>query len=255
MIQSEPLNGGVDMKLTILGNNGPFPAAGGACSGYLVRSGFANIMIDCGNGTLANLQKLIGFDRLDAVILTHLHSDHISDMHVLKYAVQIKSKRGTMDHQIKVYAPPEPKEEYKRLDAKDAFILNPITEDTALRIGDMKISFSLTKHPFMNFAVAIECEEKRFVYSGDTAWTDSIVRFAKGADLLMLDAGLLKRDYSEGAPHLTAEQCGIVASEAGAGKLILTHLWPEYDTADLLEEARAGFANTEVAQILQDYDI
>jgi ribonuclease BN (tRNA processing enzyme) len=243
------------MKLTILGNNGPFPAAGGACSGYLVRSESVNIMIDCGNGTLANLQRILGFDRLDAIILTHLHSDHISDMHVLKYAVQIKSKRGTMDHPIKVYAPSEPKEEYDRLNARDAFILNPISEDTTLRIGDMRIGFSLMRHPYMNFAVAIECKGRRFVYSGDTAWTDAIVRFAKGADLLMLDAGLLTKDYSEGAPHLTAEQCGVVASEAGAGKLLLTHFWPEYDIGELLAEARASFANTEAAQILQDYDI
>ena len=77
------------MKLTVLGNNGPFPAAGGACSGYLVIEGDKKILIDCGNGVLANLQKFIKLEEIDAVILTHLHSDHMSDMMVLRYAVHI----------------------------------------------------------------------------------------------------------------------------------------------------------------------
>ena len=100
------------MKLTVLGNNGPFPAAGGACSGYLLQSAMANILIDCGNGTLANLQKIVSIDKLDAVVLTHLHSDHVSDIHIMKYAIEIKRRRGIFDKLLKVYAPAEPAEEF-----------------------------------------------------------------------------------------------------------------------------------------------
>jgi ribonuclease BN (tRNA processing enzyme) len=82
------------MKLTVLGNNGPFPSAGGACSGYLITEGDKNILIDCGNGVLANLQRFIPIEELDAIILTHLHSDHMSDMMILRYALQIKMNRG-----------------------------------------------------------------------------------------------------------------------------------------------------------------
>lgn len=243
------------MKLTILGNNGPFPSAGGACSGYLIRDGGTNILIDCGNGVLANLQKFIRFEELDAIILTHLHSDHISDMHVLKYAIQIKRKRGQLDKVLEVYAPPEPEEEYRRLDVKDAFLLRSISADTILKIGDIKLSFAQMKHPSMDFAVAMECNNKKFVFSGDTSWTEAIISFATGVDLLMLDAGLLERDYNAGAPHLTASQCGTVALEAGAKRLLLTHFWPEYDINDLLEEARRNFSSVEATQILNEYEV
>ena len=243
------------MKLTILGNNGPFPAAGGACSGYLIQSGGISILIDCGNGVLANLQKFIRFEELDAIILTHLHSDHISDMHVLKYAVQIKRKRGHFDRAIEVFAPPEPVEEYGRLYVKDAFILKTIAEDTILKIGDFSITFAQMKHPSMDFAVKVECGGKKFVFSGDTSWTDKIISFSKGADLLMLDAGLLERDFAEGAPHLTAAQCGIAASEAGVKKLLLTHFWPDYDVNELLAEARRSFTNVEATNLLHSYEI
>ena len=49
------------MELTVLGCSGSYGApAGGACSGYLVRAGDANIWMDCGNGTFTNLQQHIG---------------------------------------------------------------------------------------------------------------------------------------------------------------------------------------------------
>ena len=52
------------MKLTILGNNGPYPCASGACSGYLLSSdsGATNVLIDCGAGVLANLARALFWD-------------------------------------------------------------------------------------------------------------------------------------------------------------------------------------------------
>jgi len=243
------------MKLTVLGNNGPFPAAGGACSGYLLRNGTANIMIDCGNGTLANLQKLIGLEELDVIILTHLHNDHISDMHVLKYAVQIKRMRGLFSKMLKVYAPPEPAEEFDRLKTGDLFEFEAINDDTCLVIGGMELSFAQMVHPSMDYAVSVMHEGKKFVYSGDTSWTEKLIGFAAGADLLMLDSGLLEKDLTKGAPHLTAAQCGTAAAKAGAGKLLLTHLWPDYSPDELIAEARTRFANVEVTSIMADYEI
>jgi len=244
------------MKLTVLGNNGPFPSAGGACSGYLLREGSKNILLDCGNGVLSNLQKFIGYEELDAVILTHLHSDHMSDMMVLKYAVQIKKKRGLTDKIIDVYAPREPAEEYKRLDVKDAYNLNSITEDMVLTFDNLNLTFSEVKHPVKCFAVSIENGSKRFVFSGDTSWNEKIISFSKGADMVMLDAGLLTKDKtSDNVPHLTARECGIVAKKAGAKRLMLTHFWPEYNLTELITEARENFSNVEAATMLQTYEI
>lgn len=244
------------MKLTILGNNGPFPGAGGACSGYLIQEGSVNLLLDCGNGVLSNLQKLVRFEELDAIILSHLHSDHMSDMMVLRYAVQIKRMHGRMNKAIEVYAPGEPAEEYTRLDVKEAFNLRPVTADLVLNFGSLKITFTEAKHPVKAYAISIENGLKKFVYSGDTSWTQNIIGLSKGADLLMLDAGLLSRDKAgENVPHLTAKECGMVAKEAGAGRLLLTHFWPEYDVNELLLEAREHFANVEASKLMEVYEI
>jgi ribonuclease BN (tRNA processing enzyme) len=244
------------MKLTILGNNGPFPAAGGACSGYLIEEDGIKLLIDCGNGVLGNLQKFIPVEGLDGVILTHLHSDHMSDMLVMRYAVQIKRNRGTMDKAVNVFAPPEPLDEYNRLNVKDAFNINPITGDLILKFGKLQITFEEMKHPVKCFAVSVENGDRRFVFSGDTSWNENIIEFSRGADVLMLDAGLMSRDKTaDDAPHLTAYECGIIAQKAGAGMLLLTHFWPEYDIGELVSEARQNFERTEASRLLQSYRI
>lgn len=244
------------MKLTVLGNNGPYPAAGGACSGYLLTGDNTKILIDCGNGVLSNLQKFIKFEDLDAIILTHLHSDHMSDMMVLRYAVQIKKAKGQMQKTMRVFAPSEPEDEYKRLDIPDTFELSPIYEGMILNFGSLKLSFREMKHPVKCFAVAAENGAQRFIFSGDTSWNNGIIEFSECADLIMLDAGLLSKDkQSDNVPHLTARECGIVAKQSGAKKLMLTHFWPEYNLQDLLSEAKENFTNVVLAELLITYDV
>lgn len=244
------------MKLTVLGNNGPFPSAGGACSGYLIQEGEKKLLLDCGNGVLSNLQKLVRFEDLDAIMLSHLHSDHMSDMMVLRYAVQIKMKRGLMGNLIDVFAPSEPAEEYNRLNVKDAFNLKAITGGLVLNFGNLKITFKEMTHPVKSFAISMENGNSRFVYSGDTSWNENIIQFSRGVDLLMLDAGLLSGDKTDNnVPHLTAKECGIVAREAGVKKLLLTHFWPEYNVNDLVSEAKTEFADVQAAGLMESYEI
>ncbi len=244
------------MKLTILGNNGPFPAAGGACSGYLLRHGDKNILLDCGNGVLANLQKHIEIENIDAVILTHLHSDHISDMMVLRYAIQIKRKNGFPIDILDVYAPDEPEGEYGRLDDKAAFNLRPINDDSEIVIGDIKLRFRKTKHPYKCYAVSARADGKKLVYSGDTAWDEGLTDFFMDSDVIMLDSGLLSKDKKDdSAVHMTAEECGIMACRSNAGKLILTHFWPGYEINELVDEAKTKFNNVAAAHIGHSYII
>lgn len=244
------------MKVTILGNNGPFPSAGGACSGYLITDGDKKLLVDCGNGILANLQKFIRFEELDAIILTHLHSDHMSDMMVLRYAVQIKMNRGFGNKPIEVYAPSEPQEEYDRLNIPGVFNLHAINEELVLNFGDMSLEFKEMVHPIKSYAVSMASGGKKFVFSGDTSWNDSIIEFSKEADLLILDAGLLSKDKkSDNVPHLTARECGIVAKKAKAQKLLLTHFWPEDDVSEHIKEASENFTNVEIAGLLNSYEV
>ena len=85
----------------MLGSDGSYPGPGGACSGYLLRSdGFATWM-DAGPGTMANLQLQIPLARLDAVVISHSHPDHWSDLEGLYVAMRyFLGRQG-----LPVYAP------------------------------------------------------------------------------------------------------------------------------------------------------
>ncbi|HHV59681.1 MAG TPA: MBL fold metallo-hydrolase [Clostridiaceae bacterium] len=244
------------MELTILGNNGPYPAAGGACSGYLVTEGNCKILIDCGNGVLSNLQRYVRLNELDAIILTHLHSDHMSDMLVLRYAVKILRDSGRIDKSIDVYAPDEPVNDYDLLNIKDVFNLRTITPDLSLKFGNLSFAFKEMTHPFKCFAVSIENGTKKFVYSGDTSWNENIISFSKEADFLLLDAGLRTEDKKgDNVPHLTAAECGKVAALAHAKRLMLTHFRPDYSVENLKAEAFHHFKRVEASEILKTYGI
>ena len=68
------------LTLTVLGCSGTYAPPGGACSGYLVSDGTTNIWVDAGSGTLANLQRHVSLDAVDAVVLSHEHPDHWTDL-------------------------------------------------------------------------------------------------------------------------------------------------------------------------------
>lgn len=239
----------VYMKLTILGNCGPYPTVGGACSGYLLESdsGRTRLLIDCGTGVLSALLGRLSLDRLDAVILSHLHFDHMSDMLPMQYALQF-NPRG---EPLPIYAPKQPEPVRSLLEAS-CYALRDM-EDCVL--SEMKLSFHAVRHPVESYGLRVECDGRVFAYTGDSNETASLDSLATGADLLLADAGLSDGDWSLGSPHLSAAGCGRLAARCGVGRLLLTHLNPRYSPEQHEAEARSHFASCAFCRIGGEYQI
>lgn len=234
------------MKLSILGNYGPYPAPGGACSGYLLESASARVLIECGTGVLAELQSHAALAQLDAIILSHLHYDHMSDLLPMQYALQFNPREP-----ICLIAPETPANIHALLDAP-AYALCGMH---AVQIGDIRFSFQPVRHPVESWALRAECNGRIFAYTGDTNEVSGLADFIHGADLLLADAGLSEADWREGAPHLSALRCGRLVAAAGAKRLLLTHLNPKYAPDALAEQARIAFPNTEFCARGRSYEI
>lgn len=245
------------MKLTVLGAYGPYPPAGGACSGYLLQHEGYAVLIDCGNGVLSRLQQFIELGELGSVVISHLHSDHFLDLFILRYALLFGRERGAADHLLPVFAPPEPAEEFMRLAYKNIYAADPLAGGQELQLGPFTFNFLETKHSVPCLAMAVYLAgEKKLVYSADTEFFPGLADFARGAALFLCEANYLEEDRQNGAVnHLSARQAATIAYEAGAGMLLLTHLFPTRDPQRYLDEAGAVFENVSIAREGAVYDL
>jgi ribonuclease BN (tRNA processing enzyme) len=227
------------MELTVLGCSGSYGApAGGACSGYLLRTSGATLWLDCGNGTLANLQRHASVDDLTAVIVTHWHPDHCVDL----YGLHVLLQYGLERQGLPVYAPEGTEARLGTLvdgDWGGAFAWIPVGDGDATTVGDTGLRFSRTDHPPPTMAVELSADGKRLVYTADTGPGWSSEAFGPGADFVLSEASF-QRHNELGRVHISARQAGEAARASGARRLMLTHLWPGLDpTASVVEGSEA----------------
>lgn len=227
------------MKLTVLGCWAPYPAPNQACSGYLLEAAGKRILIDLGHGAFGKLGAICDLRQVSAVFISHLHPDHCADLCCLRHWV-LGARRQGEKVCLPLYTPCEPEDKFQVLaDFGDAFDIHIIGTESlsTLDIAGMKCEIFRTVHPVPTCGLSVEEEGKKFVYTSDTAWKDTLVDFCSRSDLLLCEASLSEADsHLAEKGHLTVAQAGRLASEAAAGKLILTHFWPGYVLDDLKEE-------------------
>lgn len=253
---------GMADAVTLLGvKGGPSLRKGGPIpsSSRLVMEG-KTFLIDCGIGaTRALVEAGTPLTKLDAIFITHLHSDHLLDLGGLLYTAWTSG----LQHKITVFGP----------DGIEAYWSNflkamsfdhgirtqddkrqPLTEFVEVRtygsgsvaqFGDIEIDAFRVDHPPVTdcFALRFNTPSASVVFSADTCFFPPLAGFAKGADLLvheaMLGAGidaLVAR--IKGAPglrqhlvasHTMVEDVAKIARDAEVGHLLLNHLVPADD--------------------------
>lgn len=239
------------MEVTVLGAGPACPNAGGACSGYLIRAGSDTLLLDCGPGVVANLQKHVSCHDLSAVVISHFHADHVLDLIPLRYGLWFNPNRNP-GSRPPLHLPPGSagrlQEVVKPLDGAenffdDFFAVSEYDPDRELALGSLTLQFAEVNHYVPTYAVRISAGSKVLAYSSDTGPCQTLAPLARGADLFICEATLESRD--EASPnewgHLSAREAGEIARQAKVKRLVLTHLWQGNDMARLLREARAAY--------------
>ncbi|MBQ8554721.1 MAG: MBL fold metallo-hydrolase [Clostridia bacterium] len=242
------------MKLTILGMNGPFPAPGGATSGYLVKAGSTALMLDMGSGTLQRLTGCMPPEELTALVLSHWHYDHCSDVLPLIYRMESHVASGGAP--LHVYAPVEEGSLVRQaVKTCQAMILHDVQPGDTLALGEVTVAAFAGRHPVPALMYRLESDGRTLCYTGDTNTVEGLADFASGADLLLADGLFTDALWAAGKPHLSASLAAKLAAEAGAGKLVITHLNPAIDPETLLREARAIRTDSLLARIGDRYEV
>lgn len=282
------------MKLTILGSGSPEPHVRRVSSGYLIEAAGQRLLFDCGGGVFDRLLHA-GFlpSDLDALVFSHLHSDHMMD-----YARLIHARWDMKAADIPVYGPAPIKEITARLfGPSGAFAFDlaartefkgsqqvwldrggtlprawPRPEITEIRrnwtgeLGGIRIEAFEVPHaqPWLTcLGFRVEAEGKSFVYSGDAGLCKSLESAAAGADLLLHwcyrnDGETLHPEIDPLAP--TPQEIAAVAERAGVKHLILTHFRAQMDSEAGHKTARDGMATrfngvADIAEDLQSFVI
>jgi len=231
------------MKITTIGWWGAYPNAGEATSGYLLESEGLSVLIDCGSGVLAQLQQYTALQSIDAVVLSHYHSDHVADLGCLQYAARILMDLGRRKKPLRIYGHAEDKnfEALNYLQYSTGYALDT---QTNLQLGPLTFKFCSNIHPDPCYSMRIEENDLAFVYISDTGYTDALVQFAHKADLLLCESSLYDEYQGRIPGHLTAGEAGHIAAAAGVQRLVLTHLPHFGNHGMLVEQARKKYKGT-----------
>lgn len=275
------------MRLTLLGTGCPQVDPDRMGPANLVRAGGRALLFDCGSGVTQRLvQAGARGAEIDALFLTHLHSDHVVDFHQLL----VSSWHQGRARPWKVFGPPGTIGFVERsaalwkpeLDIRVAHENRPNTggleveateyaDGQAFRGGGVTVTALKVNHdPFPEtYGFVVEQDQLRLVMSSDTVMWPPLIAAARGADLLLHEV-FIKREMRpdpEHRPqatidavasyHTLSSEVGRVAAEADVGMLVLNHFVPtRFDRPTLVAEVRAHWPGALVlGEDLMTFDI
>lgn len=233
-------------SVTVLGSAGTHVGPARACSSYLVEALGVRLLLDCGNGSLANLQQRCDVADVDALVISHLHPDHFADIYSLYYALRFHP-RG--EQSLTVYAPAGSRAHLAQLLTSDSaptfgsiLDFHEVAAGDRLQIGPATVDLHAADHPVETLASRVEVDGRTVAFTADSGYTERLIPCAQGADLLVCDATWLERErpLPEGI-HMTGAQAGRLAAEAEVTTLVLTHILPTTDPDETASEAAQAF--------------
>ena len=240
------------MDVILLGTGSPIPSPNRAGPATLVKAGGMNLLADCGRGVVMRLAAVgVGPAAISAVLLTHMHSDHITDLNDI---ITTHWVMNTAPTPLKVFGPKGAKALVEatlamlafdvkyRLDHHEDLNAGPNIETTELEpgdsftVGDCAISAHRTDHSpvFPTLGYRIEHAGGVVALAGDTVPCPELDVLCRDADIYVqtvIRDDLVKRvplqrlqdilDY-----HSTVEQAAQTAERAGVRTLMMTHYVP-----------------------------
>jgi ribonuclease BN (tRNA processing enzyme) len=227
------------VKVTVLGSCAAWPEPGRACAGFLVEHAGYRLVLDLGFGTLPRLLALCPNGAVDAVVVTHRHSDHCVDLNGL---LRVRHYGERALDRIPLYCPPGVAELVDGLEPEPrlAELFDVHELPGTHKAGPFALTSVELPHHVTNVGVRLRAGQRTVAYTGDTGPSERLAELGREADLYIVDATL---QHQPDGPRnlLSAAEAGYWAAQARARRLLLTHFWPGSDRGVSLRQAAAHF--------------
>lgn len=227
------------LKLTTIGYWGAYPAKNEATSCYIVQDGDTSIVLDCGSGALAKLQNVMALEAIDAVFISHIHTDHIADLYCLEYAMLIKTQLGQRKKPLDVYVYTEHLERLP-LEFPEIIHVHPIQLDDSITVGSFTLTFLENFHEVPCVAMKVtNAEGKTIVYTADTGMNKELSTFIGSSDVLLIECSFFEHQRGFVKGHLSTDEVGEIVNASNPGQVILTHFPHFGEIAQLVKEVES----------------
>lgn len=234
------------MQTIVLGSGTAVPEPDRFPAGYLVRGDRTTVMVDCGPGTLRRAaQAGVGPAQLDAVLLTHYHTDHCADIAALLFALRSPHFAGRPP--LTLFGAPGLERLVAHLTevwpwlAPRGYELRLVeVRPGTFAAGEFEVTAVPIRHTAQSLGYRVRGAAGVAAFSGDADTCDELVDLARDADVFVCDTATPDGQKLDG--HLTPGLAADYAARAGARHLVLTHFYPECARHDLVAAARTRFA-------------
>jgi ribonuclease BN (tRNA processing enzyme) len=235
----------MSLKVTVLGSGTIIPEPDRMASGIFFDAGGTEGLIDCGPGVLQRFQATgADFRTIRRIFLSHYHPDHTLALPRLFSAM----KNSEMEDGVPTITIYGPEGLFGFIEGIEK-LYHGITSGVELKIVELKgpgqvgvegarVRFAPVSHGGTSaLAFRVEHGTTSFTYTGDAGFSESLVELATGTDLLISECSF--PDYSPADGHLTPALAGAIVSKAGAGAILLVHIYPFTSRNEIAEQVRA----------------
>jgi len=241
-------------KVTLLGTGAPVPSMERFGPSILVEAGGQKLLFDCGRGAAQRLWQLkIPLGKIDALFLTHLHSDHIVGIPDVWLTGWIPAVYGRRELPLQVLGPTGTKDmmdnlvkafswdittrakEKNKADSGALVIAKDIREGVIWENKEIKITpFTVRHSDFIDSALGykIEYAGRTLVLSGDTRYSENLIRYSKGADVIIHEVAAANEQTMQTSPlvnqilgfHTSPEEAGKVFEQTKPKLAVYSHI-------------------------------
>jgi ribonuclease BN (tRNA processing enzyme) len=221
-----------NIRIHFLGSGDNFGSGGRFQTCIHVDAGKSRFLIDCGASSLIPMKRAgIRSDKIDLILISHLHGDHFGGIPFFILDAQLISRRQVP---LVIAGPPGLTQRVREameifypgssgVERKFAIEYVEMTEGGNKQIGDLVVLPVRVIHGSgaPSYALRVECAGKIIAYSGDTEWTDALQKVADGADLFICECYFFDKQMKN---HLNYRTLMTHRAELRCKRLIITHM-------------------------------